>query len=782
MGKTAGKNRLKKITGRLMPAILPAVLIAGAWLFFARPYLTAGLIPFPGDYLVSFFPPWNAAYGMPVKNAAMPDIITQIYPWKTLTMEAWKSGQIPLWNPYAFSGTPHAANYQSAVFSPLNLLYGVLPMADAWSISVLLQPILAAVFMFMFLRSLGISGWSGATGSLAFMFSGFLVGWMGYATLGYALLFLPLSLYGVRRYLDTGRPAAALLVTAAISLSLLSGHFQISIYTVIFSLAYILYAGRNSGWRTLAILLLHAAGGIGIAAPQLFLTYRAFADSTRSASAVPREIIPWQYLVTLFAPDFYGNPVTRNDWFGHYAEWASSIGTIPLVLVFTGGMLGTVRRYRFFWAAAFLALFLAYDTPLSALLFILKLPVLSSSAAGRIIGIMSFSLAVLAAAGMDAVRASGRNDLGKFVRIAVAATLMLLVIWSVVTVFPVFSPERTHIALRNLVLPTILTVACLTALIAGAVRVPKSWITVTLCIVAALELLRFSLKWMPYAPRSLLYPETGVLKFLRARAGNDRIFGNIGSEVGTTFRLQLIEGYDALYQGRYGQFINSASAGRPDPGGRSVVSFDKHGTYRDRMMSLLGVRYLIHRLSDGRSVWAYPYWDYPAGVFTQVYRDDQYWVYEYKDALPRASLMSDFVLRHTDQEIVGLLLSADFPYRDAVILETDPGLQPEAGPGSASITQYSPNSVTVTTQSDADKILLLSDTYDTGWRASIDGRQTPVLRADYDLRAVAVPAGRHTVEFKYLPEEFLAGSALAAATAVLLTGYHLRRAYANRHR
>ena len=40
-----------------------------------------------------------------------------ILPWKNLTIETFKMGQWPLWNPYAFSGTPHLANFQSAVLS-----------------------------------------------------------------------------------------------------------------------------------------------------------------------------------------------------------------------------------------------------------------------------------------------------------------------------------------------------------------------------------------------------------------------------------------------------------------------------------------------------------------------------------------------------------------------------------------------------------------------------------------------------------------------------------------
>src|SRR3989339_1877099 len=110
LGEATFRQNMKKI-----------ILIILVWFLFASPYFVKGLVPFPAKYLVTFFPPWSAQYGMALKNNAMPDVVTQIYPWKKITIDSWKLGQVPLWNPYSLSGTPHAGNYQTAVFSPINL-------------------------------------------------------------------------------------------------------------------------------------------------------------------------------------------------------------------------------------------------------------------------------------------------------------------------------------------------------------------------------------------------------------------------------------------------------------------------------------------------------------------------------------------------------------------------------------------------------------------------------------------------------------------------------------
>ncbi|MEK7573051.1 MAG: hypothetical protein AAB531_01360, partial [Patescibacteria group bacterium] len=104
------KLRIKNLTLKFWPI----VFILAVWLIFSSPYFFKNLVPFPSEYLVNFFPPWASyqEFAGPVKNNAMPDIITQIYPWKNFTIETLKTGQIPLWNPYSFSGTPHLANYQ----------------------------------------------------------------------------------------------------------------------------------------------------------------------------------------------------------------------------------------------------------------------------------------------------------------------------------------------------------------------------------------------------------------------------------------------------------------------------------------------------------------------------------------------------------------------------------------------------------------------------------------------------------------------------------------------
>lgn len=761
----------------------PIGVIIIAWFIFASPYFLKGLVPFPSKYLVTFFPPWSAVYGMPVKNNAMPDVITQIYPWKRLTIETWRQGKIPLWNPYSFAGTSHAANYQSAVFSPFNLLFFLLPFLTAWSLLVLLQPLLAGIFMYLFLRRLSCSSLASVLGSLAFMFCGFLVVWMAYATLGYAALWLPLSLYAVESFWQKRSRWYLVLMATSLALSFFSGHFQISVYVASLTLAYILFKmWHTQAWGKGILLLVYFILGVILSLPQLAPSLVAYLASVRGEAVMKGEIIPWSYLITILAPDFLGNPVTRNDWFGHYAEWATFIGVVPLML----SLFTLVRRKKptewFFWGVALTTILAAFPSPLNDLLYGLKVPVLSTSAASRIVVLLSFSLGVLAAFGQDAIATDWRKGTTKnFWRLTGVIIMILGLIWLGLLAVKILPVDKLVVAKRNFILPTLFLVTGLIGLGSGFFkRVPRGIVMMIIIALAALDLLRFASKWMPFDEREFVYPPMPVISYLTEHVGNARVFGNFGNELAGVFKIQSIEGYDALYQARYGQFIGGASNGLVGPAGRSVVLLGKRGRYAEEALQLLGVKFILQRKSDGRNVWAYPFWEFPH--YRLIYQDEHYEIWENQRALPRVFLASSYQQITDGQKIIDALFSQKFNRQETLILEEKPFLLPEGGAGEAQILRYTPNEVVIRVRASVPKLLFLSDVFDPGWRAWVGKTETKIYRADFDFRAVAVPAGEYTVRLVYYPESVRWGLWASAASLLVLLGsiFIRRQAYEDR--
>jgi uncharacterized membrane protein YfhO len=112
------------------------------------------------------------------------------------------------------------------------------------------------------------------------------------------------------------------------------------------------------------------------------------------------------------------------------------------------------------------------------------------------------------------------------------------------------------------------------------------------------------------------------------------------------------------------------------------------------------------------------------------------------------------------------------------VVERDPGLPPSQGEAvrSASLEVLSPEQVRVSVDAAGPALVVVRAAWDRNWRATVDGRPAAVLRTDFLLQGVPVPAGRHDVRLVYrdpalfrgLALSGLAWSILALAIAVAL--------------
>lgn len=738
------------------------------WLLFASPYFLKGLVPFPSKYLVTFFSPWNASNGMPVKNNAMPDVITQLYPWKKLVIESWKLGQIPRWNPYQFSGTPLLANVQSAVFSPFNILFFILPFIDAWSILILLQPLLAGLFMFALLRQYGVSKSGSLISGISFMFCGFITVWMAYGTLGYAILYLPLILLALEQVRIRMDKRSAILLVGSIVLSIFSGHLQTSVYVIGTTILYIIFQSilRKDVaffFRSCGLLLV----GLLIGSLQIFPSLHFYRQAVRSELFQKGEVIPWNYLPTVIAPDFFGNPVTRNDWFGHYAEWASFAGVIPLILAIYLMFMKRNRAIIYFYGLlGFAAILAAYDTPVVDIMVKLHIPVLSTSAFSRVIVLWSFVIAVLAGFGFDALSQTWHHQ--KSYRLSVYYSIcwlgVLIGIWALLLSGNLMyvadaTAQKLSVAIRNFIFPSVLVVVSLFCIVLGYTwkRSGRTVILVILLLLTSLDMLRFAKKWVPFDPKEFVYPQVPVLTYLETRATRSRVFGNFGNEAQSVFHLQGLEGYDPLYIRRYGEFIAAAADGQLHPTARSTVLLDKQGMYTKRALDLLGVRYFLYAKGDEKNVWTFPFWKYPESFGAPIYGDDHFEIYENSTVLPRAFIVHDYVVLASDKEILRQLFQNNLDISKKIILEEEPEQMDRSNPTritpnegeKVNIVAYSPNNVIMRVTAENKGLLFFSDAYYPGWSAYVNGKKTKIYRADYAFRAVVVPKGQSEVRFTY---------------------------------
>jgi hypothetical protein len=153
-----------------------------------------------------------------------------------------------------------------------------------------------------------------------------------------------------------------------------------------------------------------------------------------------------------------------------------------------------------------------------------------------------------------------------------------------------------------------------------------------------------------------------------------------------------------------------------------------------------------------------------------------------KLACPRAFMIARARAAATPAQALEEIQKLNFNPRESVIIPAlPPGYREPADSGYAPrevrIEAYGPRQVRLTTQAGQDKFLVLSEAYSPYWRAVVDGRPAPVLRANYGLRAVFVPRGRHEVSFVFSYPPFYRGLGITAVTlaAFVLTLLITRR-------
>jgi hypothetical protein len=167
-----------------------------------------------------------------------------------------------------------------------------------------------------------------------------------------------------------------------------------------------------------------------------------------------------------------------------------------------------------------------------------------------------------------------------------------------------------------------------------------------------------------------------------------------------------------------------------------------------------------------------PWWtDLVPVTEVEGFFQDPIHVFRVPDARPRAYVV-DGVRIADGEAALGMLVDPSFDPQREVVLPAGPGRSAgEGAAGTAAIQQMESDSVEVAVDMRREGRLVLVDAYDPGWRADVDDHRVEIERANVAFRAVAVPAGRHTVRFRYRPPAVGAGivlSALALMAAAVL--------------
>jgi hypothetical protein len=231
--------------------------------------------------------------------------------------------------------------------------------------------------------------------------------------------------------------------------------------------------------------------------------------------------------------------------------------------------------------------------------------------------------------------------------------------------------------------------------------------------------------------------------------------------------LYDIQGYNPLHLKRYDEFTTALNGA---PQNYHNVFLLPTGL-RSSLLDLLDVRYIVQDATlppyrnDVR--------DLNAGTRV-VFRTPRVIVHERDSAPPHAWIVHD-VRPVTRGEALPLLINGVVdPYQTALVEGAPPvtAAPDDSTAESARVTTYEPDRMAIATQTTAPGLLVVSEIYESGWRAYVDGAEVEILPTDHALRGIPIPSGEHTVEMRYDPLSlrlglWISGIATGAMVAIL---------------
>jgi len=703
---------------------------------------------------------------------------------------------------------------------------------------------LAGAGMYLFLKSLlpahaapRLPGAPALLGALAFMFSDYFIVHFGNLNLIAQAAWLPFIFLFYHRSLAERRPGLAVWAGIFLAIAASAGHIQPVLFIVLalgWDLLYHLgadWAGRRAGeagqsrsaWPLLATLAITLAVGLGLAACVLLPAYEMTGYTLRAdydyAQASRYSLAPAQ-LVGLAVPGFFG-----RDPAIHWGLWdrveVGYAGVLTLLLAVFALLIGSRSRplspiaqgqtgsknlevglkvppspqpspplwaalpsegegaaspYRFASLAGFgLLLAMGGYAALHGWLY-WQVPGLGSMRApARSVFLLDFGLAALAALGLEALlHAPGElldRALARLLRIApwvIGAVILFalpLAFYAVITSQdkdPVIF-ARVSAAANGLVFFAVLLVAG-TALFYMRRRKGARPATIG---ALAVGLLFFDLASLGSAvdvghddpTRNFDHP--AALQFLKSDASLYRI--DTRTDV-----WHLWQPDTSLLNGLF------------DVGGLenplSLADYDRYWagipSRSSPLYDFLNAKYVIAAKDVTLD------WDKFAPVFDG---DPAVNVYLNQRALPRALIVHQAIAAPDHEAAFAALHAPGFDPATTVVVEGgDPLDVTPSGAATIGLAAFNLNEIRLDVTTPADAYLVLSEVWYPGWRATVDGQPSPVLRANYAFRAVRLGPGQHQVQLTFAPASWTAGLAISGLTALALIAWGILKSYYRR--
>ncbi|MBD3309307.1 YfhO family protein [candidate division KSB3 bacterium] len=749
------------------------------------------------------------------------DILTQQYFWNVFIKEnLFVDPCFRTWLPYVNAGTPFSGGL-NLLFRPISLLtLLLLPVHVAISYEIVLHLLLMGVGMYFYMRELRVSHLSAFFAALFLMLNGEIVTLInaGHVNKIGAIFPITLVFFTLERALRRKTLWAFLLVGAALGFQFWQGHVQISYYTCIavglylfirFSIIY--YHTRNQ--VQVSFLLLFAVVMVVVfllLSAVEFLPLLSFATVSERAEGVSYEFatswsMPPEELITYVIPGFFGfrRPNYYDDeeivtYWGRmpFTQTGRYFGLLPLLFMLLAICFVRNRHVLTLSIIALIALILGMGKYIPIYKFLYEyVPGFNMFRVPQMI-LFLFAFATSALAGFGAQWLFGNFSQRKERRLrlfVLAGIAIFLLAWLITIALP--QVEQAILALfhqaffrkgatqeiaaarfdnifRGFLLFNVLFGLALVVLslrLVKPLRLP--WIVVAMLSLYLLDIGLFNSHYLDTIPleNSHYVDENDAIRYFKAHPGLYRILQATNTPVSYAtankylyYHLFNVSGYEAVGVEYYNTYLENMALGTP-------------------LVDLLNIKYLIlpkdAQVNDQELEVGDIIGPYKVVLTTEVV------LLENLNALPRAFPVHHVTVLTTPEEIFSTLLRQDFQPSKTVIIEEQlpsqwsrllaEGTQIPSSQSTVEVTFYLNRTIRLRANMAEDGFVVLSEKYYPGWKAYVDGQETPIYKADYTLQSIFVPQGEHEITFLYQPTQFFWGLGITVSTLVVLLGVAL---------
>ncbi len=691
------------------------------------------------------------------------------------------------------------------------------PVILAWA--QLFAALVAGTGMLFFCRkSLHVGFWPAAVCAWCYPLTAFFVLWQGYPT-GLAVYWLPWIFLSVDKTVRRISSLAPIGLSVVTYLVLTSGDIDVAGQVLLGSGFYAIWCLGNTypgEWFRRkcqsAIALLIVGWGLGflLAGPHMLplLEYAKTGSRMllRSAGLEERPPVGLAALPQVVLPDIYGTTEKGSTFIapaqeGNLQESTAAGYTGVLATLLVAPLAWCDRRRRAmngFWTfLAFFGLSWCLDVP--GFVNVLRLPLLNMMSHNRLVFLTSFAILSMTGIGLENLLTGTVRRRRWFWAPALLLTglagwcfyrsevlpkpianqlnfdahIKSLGVFEVLQITRNVHPVQAWFILRF----TVMAAFCLLGL-AGWLLV---WLQETRSIrlfpvIATFlvgDLLWFGHGRSAQCDPALYYPKIPVLSQIAASIPGRVIGVNcLPAPIVAMQGLSDIRGYDAVDPARMVDLLATAAASGEKFSYEAVQYLVPKRTIQPPntiqltpVLNMLDVRYLVFQGA-------------PPPNIRPMYQGSGYGALVNSNALPRVFVPKSVKVVSNDHEELGKLASPQFNPADVAYTESSVKL-PALCRGVAEITNEIPTRVMISVHMETPGLVVLADNWENGWRAYWNGKPVPVLRTDYTIRGVVVPAGEGTLEFVYTPRSLVLGLWLAGFAAIGLTSWlaiiHLRK-------